>query len=220
MNRFWIILVAVVVVLVGLFFVTKPDDEGSNTSTEDPAKVTSVDHTKWNTDAKVTLIEYGDFQCSACATYHPILKQLETEYGKDIQFVFRHFPLRNIHPNAQSASLAAEAAGKQGKFWEMHDQLFETQQAWGRISTNLQSQFEDYAQELGLDMDKFRKDYADTATAKRINNDLDTGKSLGATGTPTFILNGKMIETPADATAFGKILDDALKASGNESDTE
>lgn len=211
MNRFWIILAVVVVGLVGLFIFTKPDNSSTNTNTGDPAKITESDHVKWNTEASVVLIEYGDFQCPGCGSYYPIIRQLEADYSEDVKFVFRHFPLRNIHPNAQSAALAAEAAGKQGKFWEMHDKLFETQGSWGRITTNLQGQFEDYAEELGLDMEQFRSDYSDPETAKRINQDLSTGKALGATGTPTFILNGKMIETPANAEAFGKILDEAIK---------
>lgn len=211
MNRFWIVLAVVVIGLVGLFVFTKPDDNGTDTNVDEPAKITEADHAKWSTEASVVLIEYGDFQCPGCGSYYSILQQLEADYGENVKFVFRHFPLRNIHPNAQSAALAAEAAGKQGKFWEMHDKLFETQGSWGRITSNLQSQFEDYAEELGLDMTQFKADYADPATARRINNDLSTGKALGATGTPTFILNGKMIETPANAEAFGKVLDEAIK---------
>lgn len=216
MNRFWIILIVVVLGLIGLFIVTKPASDNGGTDPEASKAVQEDDHVKWSTEAAVTLIEYGDFQCPACGSYYPILKELEKTHGESVRFVFRHFPLRNIHPNAQAAALAAEAAGQQDKFWEMHDKLFETQTAWGRITTNQQKLFEGYAQELGLDLEQFRKDYTDPATAQRINRDLESGKAFGATGTPTFVLNGKQIETPADLAAFQKVLDEALEKSGTE----
>lgn len=209
MNRFWIILTIVIVAFIGLFIITKPDSPG--VTSDQAKKILKDDHVKWNPDAKVTVIEYGDFQCPACGSFYPVLKELEKTYKDKVRFVFRHFPLRNIHPNAQAGALAAEAAGNQGKFWQMHDKLFETQESWGKITTNQQKLFEGYAKELGLDIAKFRKDYADSKTAARINRDLASGKSFGATGTPTFILDGKKLETPNDGAAFAKLLDAALK---------
>lgn len=210
MNRFWIILSIVVVGLVGVFFITKPKDEKPK-DTGEITKVASDDHAKWSADSEIVLIEYGDFQCPGCASYYPTIKELGEEYGDKVKFVFRHLPLRNIHPNAQSAALAAEAASKQGKFWEMHDRLFETQSSWGQVASNQQKLFEEYAKELGLDEAKFRADYTDSTTSERINRDVNSATQLGITGTPAFILNGKRIDTPANnIDAFRKILDEAL----------
>lgn len=212
MNRFWIILAVVVIGFIGIFIATKP--ESSKTSIEEARKIVAIDHTKWSSDAKVTLIEYGDFQCPGCASYYPIIKQMEETYKDDVRFVFRHFPLRTIHPNAQAAALAAEAASKQGKFWEMHDKLFETQQSWGQITTNQQKLFESYADELELDIDQFKTDYASSETAARINRDLDSGKLFGVDSTPSFVLNGKLIDTPSGLEEFSKLLDKAIKNAG------
>lgn len=215
MNRFWIILGVVVLGMIGLFIVTgNKEQESSGNFTGNASEVQADDHVRFKRDLPVTLIEYGDFQCPSCGAYFPILKSLEEEYKDQVTFVFRHFPLRTIHPNAQAASLAAEAAGKQGKFFEMHDKLFETQSAWGQIATNQQTLFEGYAQELGLNMEQFKADYKSQAAADKINRDVSSGKQFDITGTPTFILNGKKIESPKDAEEFSKLLDEAIKNAG------
>lgn len=211
MNRFWIILTIIIVAMVGVFIATK-EDKQSVTVEGDPRKVSAIDHAKGPETAPVTLIEYADFQCPGCASYFPILKSLEQSYEGKVRFVFRHFPLTQIHPNAFSAARAAEAAGKQGKFFEMHDKLFETQLAWGQTTTNQQSLFESYAEELDLDIGKFRSDYVSSETADRINLDVATGQqTFGVNSTPTFILNGNKIENPKDIDAFKKVIDDLLQ---------
>ena len=212
MNRFWIILAVVVVGLAGLFVLTKPDKDQASNFTGDASKIQADDHVRNKRDNKVTLIEYADFQCPACASYYPILKQVEAEYSDRVNFVFRHFPIISLHPNAFAAARASEAASSQGKFWQMHDRLFETQDAWGRVSTNQQSLFEGYAKELNLDINKFKQDYVTGATADRINRDVSSAKQFEITGTPTFVLNGQKIENPNGAADFKKVLDDALKA--------
>ncbi len=212
MNRFWIILAVVIVGLVGLFVLTKPESKNSE-FTGDATQIQDDDHTKGNKEAKVTLIEYGDFQCPSCAAAYPILKELEEEYSKEVLFVFRHFPLTTIHPNALSAARAAEAASNQGKFWQMHDQLFETQALWGQLTSNQQATFEGYAEDLGLNMEQFKADYASEAVAERINRDVTSAKQFNATGTPTFILNGEKIENPSDKAAFEALLKEAIAES-------
>lgn len=216
MSRFWIILAAVVVGLGVLFFVTKKDDTPSTSFTGDPRKVQTDDHTIKAPNEKVVLIEYGDFQCPACGAAYQPLKQAKALFKDQVTFVFRHLPLSQIHPNAFAAARAAEAAGMQGKFFEMHDKLYETQNAWGEVSTNQQKLFEGYAEELGLDMNKFRTDYASEAVAERINRDIATAKgTFDASGTPTFILNGEKIENPAATKdAFAKMLSDAITKAG------
>lgn len=214
MSRFWIILTVVIVALVGIFIVTgKKKDSGGNTFTGDATKVQNDDHTTGNKNAKVTLIEYGDFQCPACGAVYPIMQDLKKKYSNDVLFVFRHFPLISIHANAFAGARAAEAAGMQGKFWEMHDKLYETQSIWGELSTNQQATFEGYAKELGLDVDRFRADYESEAVADRINRDVSSAAQFNAQGTPTFILNGKKIENPTDPAGYEKLLQDAIKES-------
>lgn len=216
MKRFWIILTVAVLGLVALFIFTKPDENnGGNANFEGNAReLQADDHVRNARDKKVTLIEYGDFQCPSCGSYYPILKQLEEKYREHVSFAFRHFPIINIHPNAFAASRAAEAAGKQGKFFEMHDKLFETQNSWGQVATNQQSLFESYAEELGLNMEQFKADYISQAVADRINRDVSSAKQFNISGTPTFILNGEKIENPGDVAAFEKVLNDAITKAG------
>lgn len=216
MNRFWIVIAIVVVALVGLFVATKPKQSGDANFKGDAKVVQSDDYVRNGKGKTVTLIEYGDFQCPICGGYYPILKQLESEYADQVSFVYRYFPLISIHANAFSAARAAQAAGNQGKFWEMHDKLYETQSSWGEVTSNQQSLFEGYAEDLGLNMTKFKTDYASQATSDRINRDISSGSQFKIDGTPTFILNGQKIELPGyqDKAPFEKVLNDAIKKAG------
>ncbi|MCA9308845.1 thioredoxin domain-containing protein [Candidatus Saccharibacteria bacterium] len=216
MNRFWIILTVVVVGLIGLFFVVKKDDTSTKVSVDgDVNKVLKTDHVRGNKEAKVVLIEFGDFQCPGCGAAYPVIKSLESTYGDDVAFVFRHFPLTQAHPNAFAAARAAEAAGEQGKFFEMHDKLFESQTIWGQSTDNQQELFEGYAKELNLNMDKFKKDYASEEVASRINQDRSIGQQdFDVKATPTFVLNGKKLDpSPKNQSAFAKLLEDTIKKS-------
>lgn len=214
MNRFWIIL-AVVVLGLGALFVFTGNNSGSDVNfTGDAKKNQSDDHLRNGTDKKVTVIEYGDFQCPSCGSYYPILKELESQYKEQVSFGFRHYPIIGIHPNAFAAARAAEAASNQGKFFEMHDILYESQNAWGKVTTNQQTLFEGYAKDLGLDMTKFKADYVSEATANRINRDVSSAKQFSITGTPTFVINGVKIENPADKPAFEKVLNEAITKAG------
>ena len=217
MNRFWIFLAVIVVGLGVLFVATKPKDGGPSNFSGDAAKIQSDDHAKNGKENSVTLIEYADFQCPACGAYYPVVKELSTIYKDKVNFVFRHFPIISIHPNAFAASRAAEAAGNQGKFWEMHNKLYETQDAWGQLSSNQQALFEEYAKELSLDMEKFKADYASEATADRINRDVASAKQFNIEGTPTFILNGNKIESPRGLEEFKKVLDAEIAETENSS---
>jgi len=214
MKRFWIILSVVVVGLIAAFIFTKPESDNSAAFTGNATEVQADEHIRNGTDKKVTLIEYGDFQCPSCASYYTILKSLEERYEDQVSFGFRHYPIISIHPNAFSAARAAEAAAKQGKFFEMHDKLYENQTAWGQISTNQQSLFENYAKELGLNIDQFKKDYISEEIANRINRDVSSAKQFDITGTPSFILNGKKIENPTDKAEFEEVLNKAIEDAG------
>lgn len=156
-------------------------------------------------DAKVTIIEYSDFQCPACGAYYPMVKQLGQEF-KNLAIVYRHFPLTQ-HANARPAAQAAEAAGRQGKFWEMHDMLFENQKYWSesRVVTDI---FVAYAKTLGLDMEKFKNDFNSSAAKTKIESDYQSGASE-IDGTPTFFLNDKKIQNPQSYDEFRTIIEQA-----------
>ena len=147
-------------------------------------------HIKGNAEAKVTLTEYSDFQCPACGQFYPILKTVMEDYGDQIRFEYRHFPLITIHPHAASAARAAEAAGQQGKFWEMHDMLFENQTTWSN-SSNPTAVFVGYAEELGLDTATFKRHMNASVITNAVNDSFNEARGLGFTGTPSFQLNGE-----------------------------
>lgn len=212
-KRFLLIIAVLVLIFGGIFFFTKSKSNapGANNNTG-----TGSDHTVGSSQKGVVLVEFGDFQCTVCAQYYPIVKQVKQKYGDQIEFQFRHFPLVQIHPNAMVAARAAEAAGKQDKFWEMHDLLFENQTVWSS-SSNPSAIFEQYASQLGLNVDTFKQDMADANTLAIINADVAAAQSFGATGTPTFVLNGKKIESPNNADGFFKLIDEALAANNNQS---
>jgi Na+/H+ antiporter NhaA len=142
------------------------------------------DHIRGDDNAPVTLVEYGDFECPFCGQAEPVVRQLVSEFGHDLRYVFRHLPLSDVHPHAELAAEAAEAASKQGAFWEMHDLLFEHQDALE--PKNLIS----YAEELGLDVDRFTEELRRHEYAGRIASDVDDADLSGVSGTPTFFVNG------------------------------
>lgn len=141
--------------------------------------------------AKVTLVEFGDYECPACGEYNSLVKELLTDFSGQINYVFRNFPLSQ-HTNAQISSQAAEAAGLQGKFWQMHDKLYETQKDWS-TSTDAKSIFITYAQGLGLNVDKFKTDIDSQAVKDKVQSDANDGNLVKLTETPTFYLDGVKI---------------------------
>jgi protein-disulfide isomerase len=140
----------------------------------------------------VVLEEYGDYQCPPCGLLYPVLKDIEHEYGKQLQIVFHHFPLAKIHKNAMNAARAAEAARNQGKFWEMHDRLYRNQNAWKDLD-DPRPVFLQYASDLGLNADRFNRDMNGPEVEQRINADMQKGTSIGVTGTPTVFIDGNML---------------------------
>lgn len=151
------------------------------------------DWVKGNPSARVVLMEYADFQCPACASFSKVVERLNSEYGDRVAVVYRQFPLKQIHSNAEIAAYAAEAAGKQGKFWEMHDILYERQTDWSE-SNIAQKLFTDYAATLNLDLGQFQADSAAKDIQEKINVSYAEAVRLGFTSTPSFILNGRQIE--------------------------
>lgn len=173
-----------------------------------PEQIVATDHIKGSETAPVTLVEYGDFQCPACQTYHAMVEQLLSELGSStVRFVFRHFPLAQ-HANAMISSLAAEAAGSQGKFWEMYDILYKEQREWEGVKDPT-SIFVKYAQSLNLDLEKFKTDLTSEQAKERINNDYKGGVKAGIVGTPTFFVNGKQIKNPQSLNEFKDLINKA-----------
>ncbi|MFN2531765.1 MAG: DsbA family protein [Pyrinomonadaceae bacterium] len=146
--------------------------------------------------ATVTLEEFGDYQCPPCAALHPILKQLQVEYGSRLNLVFRNFPLGVSHRNALAAAKAAEAARLQHKFWQLHDFLFEHQKEWAPGDDPMPF-FMEYARRLGIDLTRFRQDYAGLTVKRRISQDLRRAAELRLDGTPTLLLDGKALPSYA-----------------------
>jgi protein-disulfide isomerase len=164
-------------------------------------------------DSKVTLTEYVDFQCEGCLAYYPNVKTVKEAYKDTVRFEIKNFPISSSHQNALAAASAAQAAAKQGKFFEMHDKLFDTQKEW-ESSEDRVKMFEGYAEEIGLNMDQFRKDYSSKETSAIVRADLKEVQALGGEGTPTFALNGRKIETPENTVeALSAVLDKALEQS-------
>lgn len=203
-KRFWAVVGIIIVLFVGFLMVRSNDKAEAPTSSAKPSN-----HTRGEGASGVTLIEYGDFQCPACKQYYPMVEEIVNKYSADITFQFRHFPLTSIHPNAFAASRAAEAAGKQDKFWDMYSKLYGGQSDWAELSSP-NKVFEMYATQLELDMEKFRTDFKSSAVNDTINADLAAGGKLDITGTPGFVLDGKLIKNPTSIEDFSKLIDDAI----------
>ncbi len=143
------------------------------------------DHIQGAIDAPIALLEYGDYECPFCGEVHPIVKEIQRQLGDDLCFAFRHFPLTNVHPNAEHAAEAAEAAGKQRSFWPMHETLFAHQYALDDVS------LAEYAGALGLDAERLIEEVISGAYAGRVREDFKIGVRAGVNGTPCFFINGQ-----------------------------
>lgn len=161
-----------------------------------PTATIPIEKPNVKVSSPVVLEEYGDYQCPPCGLLYPVLKDIEHEYGKQLQMVFHHFPLAKIHKNAMNAARAAEAARNQGKFWEMHDRLYRNQNAWKDLDDPL-PMFIQYARELGLNTDRFTRDLNSPEVEQRIAADMRKGTSIGITGTPTLLIDGNMLRYEA-----------------------
>ncbi len=149
-------------------------------------------HFKGAVNSPVVIEEFADFQCPTCGFVHPKMNEISAKYGNRVKFIFRNFPLITVHKNAYGAAVAAEAAGLQGKFWEMQDLLFRNQTQWSNLD-NPQEQFSDYAARIGLDVEKFKNDMLGVQAKQRVDFDIQRGNALGIRSTPTVLINGRPI---------------------------
>lgn len=213
-KNVWIT-VGVIILLTAVFGIAKvyksPSSNTNNSKTEQVDITLDDEWSKGPKDTKVTLVEYADFQCPACKSYQPVVDQIQRKYKDQVRVVFRHFPLVQIHDNALIAAKAAEAAGSQGKFWAMHDKLFENQKEW-KNNPNAKQIFKQYAQDIGLDSKQFMQDLDSDKIEERVRTDMRTAGKFNLSGTPSFIINGnKITQTPQSVKEFEKLIQKYLK---------
>jgi len=166
--------------------------------------ISERDNTSGSQNALITLVEYGDYQCPHCGHAYPIIKNIQETLGNDLRFVFRNFPLQEIHPNAFEAALATEAAARQNAFWEMHDIIFENQHLINQVILL------SYADQLGLDTIQFANDMNDEELIEKVENDFESGIISGVNGTPTFFINGKRYNGSWEGTDLLNVLNSLL----------
>lgn len=221
MNKVkWIIFAVVVLAIFGgIIWFGKSNEvkftgDANKIITEGPI----ADHVKGPQEQKVTLIEYGDFQCPGCGQMYPTVDALTQKYEDKLTFIFRNLPLTTIHPNALAAATAAEAAGKQNKYFDMYDILFQSQQSWSDASVADRGKiFENYATQIGLNVDQYKADLTSPDVTAKISRDTYTGRQIfKASSTPTFILNGQKVETANLQNA----VEEAIKAAYPEATKE
>src|SRR6267154_4232492 len=193
---FLIIIVVLAAAVAGAWILLRSSRQSkvpANSSTPDSASIppgAEPPHVRGNPNAPVTVEEFADFQCPSCGYYYPELKKIEAEFGDNLRVIFRERPLVPPHEHALIAAQAAEAAGLQNRFWEMHDLLYENQATWSVIS-DLVPVYVDYAKKIGLNPDQFMKDLNGEAVAARIFQDGKRAHAYGIVSTPTFLVNGK-----------------------------
>jgi len=147
--------------------------------------VSTTDHAQGNDNADLVIVEYGDYQCPYCGAAYPVLKELMKEFGSQVKFVFRNFPLSEMHQYARPAAIAAEAANLQGKFWEMHDAIYENQ---GSLNENFLIEL---AEKIGLNVSQFKTDIRKAELEEKVDSDFESGIASGVNGTPSFFVNDK-----------------------------
>ncbi len=187
------IIILLVLTLV-TFFVWNKTEAVKKESMPVVVNINERDHRIGNPNAKVTIIEYADLQCPACRAFEGVTGPIIAEYSDKINFVFKHFPLTQIHQNAMFAAISTEAASKQGKFWEMKKLVYEKQEEWSS-SLDVKTKFISYAASIGLDVQKFEADLSDKTLEENVLTSLKEANALSLSGTPTFIINGKRVET-------------------------
>lgn len=223
-KKAWIVFVVIVVILLGGLIVLSNQNKvdvskvNANSILKGTTQSGSIgDHVLGKADSKVILVEYGDYQCPYCGESYPGIKAVATKYAGQIAFVFRNFPLTTLHPNALAAAAAAEAAGLQGKYWEMHDMLYENQNDWSSASGDQRAGiFLGYAKSIGINGDTFTADLAKASINDKITFDQALGKQLGVNATPTLYLDGVKLDdqTASTQSKLDSAVAAALKKAG------
>jgi protein-disulfide isomerase len=215
-KRFWLVVGVIVVIFGGILWFNSNKQNNTNTSSSSSQP---TNHVEGNTNSKVKLVEYGDFQCPYCGQYFAIVEQVFNTYKNQISFQFRNLPLTQVHQNAFAAARAAEAAGLQGQYWPMYSLLYQQNESYYNSgekgsswisSSNPETYFVQDAQQLGLNTTTFQQDYASSKVNNLINADVSAFNKTGLSlATPTFLLNGKQIQ-PTSLADFTKLINAAL----------
>lgn len=195
---------------IGGFSYLAAQPEALPANQDDILTLKEDDWMKGDRESKVTIIEYLDFECEACGAYYPLTKRLSEEFGDRMTLVIRYFPLPG-HKNSQTSARAVEAAGKQGKYWEMYSILFENQSSWTEKPSADAALFRTYAERIGLNMEQYEKDIASEEVKDRIARDRSDAEKLDLQGTPSFFLNGKALENPRGYEDLKRSIEEALK---------
>lgn len=204
-RRFIVILFILVAGFIGIIWLGKQDDTNNVSGEAQP-----TNHVIGNGKTGVKLVEYADFECPSCAAVYPYVKEAVERHFDDITFQYVHFPMPQIHPNSMAAHRSAEAASRQGKFWEMYDQIYTGYQSW-RSSTSPAIIFQAYAEQIGLNIDQFNNDVPSSSVNDAIQADLRVVQQLKLNATPTFFLNGEQLEQiPQSADELSDILQAAI----------
>ena len=202
--------IATVLLLVGaVFFLNRESSniDSANSAPVDQSKLIREDSWQTNPNGKVTIVEFLDYECEACGAAHPILKEVKEKYGDQINLVVRHFP---NHFNSIAAANAVEVAGEQGKYWDMHNKVFESQTEWSEQRSSQDDKFLQYATEMGLNMDQFKQSFEAKKFTEKINRDKNEGLSIGVDATPTFFVNGAKKVGVLSLAEWTKIIDEEL----------
>jgi protein-disulfide isomerase len=209
-KRFLIILGLIIAAFVGILVFTGDDSSSSGG--------VPSENVRGNLSSSVELVSYKDFECGPCAYFHPLDEEVYEKYKDQVKFRFRHYPIENSHPNTRAAHRAAEAAGKQGKFFEMTDILFTNQTQWYSQATSSPiAIFESYATQLNLNMDQFKTDFASDSVNSTISADKQLGSEAQVTGTPSYFINGELLDNNelSSIESFSAVIDEALKSQSN-----
>ena len=215
-----LVIIAGVIVAGGIAVYLSRQGTSANASPDASGAVGQAARVRGAADAKITLVEYGDYQCPTCGRYHPIIQELLSRYPGKIKLEYHHFPLVQMHSNAMAAALAAESAADQGKFWEMHDLLFQYQQLWGNLqapSPNPEMIFVQFALQIGLDTNKFMQSMRSPETRDRVLADVKRGNDI-VKGTPTFVLDGQVLQNLPDLQWFVDYIERRLATTASKSD--
>jgi protein-disulfide isomerase len=212
-NKIFLSIIGVIgifVFLIAAYYATNKPKEVK--SFEALKKVEATDNTTWSKTKKHVLIEYGDMQCPACKSFHDSLKEIEKDKSvtDNITFVYRHFPLVNIHQFAMEAAISAEAAGNQGKFFQMTDLMYDNQEEWSK-QKSVSETFRKYAEQLKLDMEKYDADIKSDKTRTAVLNDQESGNTYEVNSTPTFYLDGEKLDVATFDEFKNKLVEAAKK---------
>jgi protein-disulfide isomerase len=206
-----VIILAVAVAAGAAVYLSRQPDESSTTNAAPlKADLKGGGHFRGPEDAKITLVEFGDYQCPSCAAYHPFVKEILNRYPKQVRLEFHHFPLISIHPNSMAASKAAEAAGLQGHYWEMHDALFEYQPSWS-TRPDPKPAFASIANNIGINGTILTQSMDNPQLQDRILKDVEQGNTVGIQAVPTFFIDGQQVHINLSMEDFVQVIESHLK---------